>query len=102
MFVFVRRPAPCARLPAHPRLCAPSRPRYQSTRLTLLADGLDITRMAGVTFASEDSSVVKVDGRIARGVAPGATRVRLTANSLVRLDLAVSNTVASVACLYGA
>ena len=81
------------------QFCTDRPSAYQSTSLALLADGLDITRMAGVSFVSENTNVIAIDGLVARGLRAGTTAVRLAASSIVRYEFAVANNVAAVARL---
>ena len=73
---------------------------YQSTRLRLLADGLDISHLEGVEFVSSSSSVVAIDTvdastarHVARGEAAGSADVRLRANAGVTATITVSDTI---------
>ena len=73
---------------------------YQSTRLRLLADGLDISHLDGVEFVPSSSSVVAIDTvdastarHVARGEAAGSADVRLRANAGVTATITVSDTI---------
>ena len=92
-------PTPTARSAWLRQFCTDRPSAYQSTSLALLADGLDITRMAGVSFVSENTNVIAIDGLVARGLRAGTTAVRLAASSIVRYEFAVANNVAAVARL---